>query len=720
VVVIASSTQKNLVNKMTQNAKDAKRAQVKVARRARQKPSRQISYALPICVGLLFLTFVIAAAYRPGEVKTVTQPTSEDTSSKIFNADEWFNQPYEKYWTVYPDLTQQEPTELHQPQNPQESTAKASEVPNSLPPPGLIAGRISYRAFGQVRTLTGHLDTPFRFNGYIDDSNGELSSPARYYASALGRFTGMDPAAMDPMNPMTLNPYLGLNGNPLAYIDANGKVGILSEAEHFTDSTLASYTQQIEAAKRAGDTDRAFNLGLFKGLASVGNLVVGGLNTTSNLLVQSNYDDGETYQQAQRELMQNEQSMSQAIESSVNLAGRTGSDPVGTINGAGFALQDFSNRLDQRDPGAAASFGEYLGQSLVPMGGVEAGAARAGARAGTRAGTRVGARLTAQELHAVSLSGDMNRALETSYAEASGRAANRSSAPHRVQEGANGESELVPMSELPKVYQSPSTLVRSRVNDLGSQIPENSQGRITMGVAVVEDVNGVRTVLVSTSEPRGYLRPGVTVQTGEIVVPGTGHAEADIVAFAKKRQLKVIDIGATRRVCQLSKCNSADRCEYFDASEANSKEETMMMRLDTSAPELASRLRAIGSIEQRAAALFASDLALLTTVDSPIVASAVEDLKKNRLHTQTTSNRLNELVDKLDNEYFALQENASSGSSASIECLRKFSQARAVSALMFAGGEDPLCAAMDAIYEASMSVDDANAVYAVVFDSFFQ
>ena len=31
-----------------------------------------------------------------------------------------------------------------------------------------------------------------------------------------------------------------------------------------------------------------------------------------------------------------------------------------------------------------------------------------------------------------------------------------------------------------------------------------------MGVAVVEDANGVSSVLVSTSEPRGYLRPGVS------------------------------------------------------------------------------------------------------------------------------------------------------------------------------------------------------------------
>ncbi|MFY8044512.1 MAG: hypothetical protein ACOVOD_16460, partial [Rhodoferax sp.] len=99
------------------------------------------------------------------------------------------------------------------------------------------------------------------------------------------------------------------------------------------------------------------------------------------------------------------------------------------------------------------------------------------------------------------------------------------------------------------VYEAPSTVVQSRVDDLLKQIPANSQGRITMGVAVLEDANGVRSVVVSTSEPRGYLRPGVTLQPGEVVIAGTGHAEADIVSFANANGLKVIDIGATRPVC---------------------------------------------------------------------------------------------------------------------------------------------------------------------------
>jgi len=46
-------------------------------------------------------------------------------------------------------------------------------------------------------------------------------------------------------------------------------------------------------------------------------------------------------------------------------------------------------------------------------------------------------------------------------------------------------------------YDNPSNLVQNRVSEIQSQIPANSQGRITMGVAVVEDANGVRSVLVN-------------------------------------------------------------------------------------------------------------------------------------------------------------------------------------------------------------------------------
>jgi len=70
-----------------------------------------------------------------------------------------------------------------------------------------------------------------------------------------------------------------------------------------------------------------------------------------------------------------------------------------------------------------------------------------------------------------------------------------------------------------------------------------------MSAAIVEDANGVRSTLIGTSEPGGYLRPGVQLKPGEIVIPGACHAEQDIVNYAKANNLKVIEIGATRPIC---------------------------------------------------------------------------------------------------------------------------------------------------------------------------
>jgi RHS repeat-associated protein len=94
-----------------------------------------------------------------------------------------------------------------------------------------------------------------------------------------------------------------------------------------------------------------------------------------------------------------------------------------------------------------------------------------------------------------------------------------------------------------------SQVVRTRVAQLEAALLPRSGHRVTMAVAIVENANGVRSVLVGTSEPRGYLRPGVTLQPGETMVTGSGHAEADIVTYARLNNLRIIDIGATNRVC---------------------------------------------------------------------------------------------------------------------------------------------------------------------------
>ena len=77
--------------------------------------------------------------------------------------------------------------------------------------------------------------------------------------------------------------------------------------------------------------------------------------------------------------------------------------------------------------------------------------------------------------------------------------------------------------------------VSDRVSKAVRMALRNGSASITMAVGVVEDANGARSVLISTSEPRGYLRPGVrdAVRTTDIVVSGTSHAELDFIEYAK-------------------------------------------------------------------------------------------------------------------------------------------------------------------------------------------
>ena len=89
----------------------------------------------------------------------------------------------------------------------------------------------------------------------------------------------------------------------------------------------------------------------------------------------------------------------------------------------------------------------------------------------------------------------------------------------------------------------------TRAGELRSAIPLAQQGRITLGVGLAEDANGVQRVLIGTSEPRGYLRPGVTLNHGETLIQGSGHAEANIVNFAQQNGLRLLDVGATRPIC---------------------------------------------------------------------------------------------------------------------------------------------------------------------------
>jgi hypothetical protein len=101
------------------------------------------------------------------------------------------------------------------------------------------------------------------------------------------------------------------------------------------------------------------------------------------------------------------------------------------------------------------------------------------------------------------------------------------------------------------LFSHPEAIAAGRAEALQSALTPATRGRVTMGAAVVEDGSGMRRVVISTSEPRGYIRPTVrpAILPGERVIVGGGHAEVDIISAAGATGDTVIAVGAGRRVC---------------------------------------------------------------------------------------------------------------------------------------------------------------------------
>jgi len=58
-----------------------------------------------------------------------------------------------------------------------------------------------------------------------------------------------------------------------------------------------------------------------------------------------------------------------------------------------------------------------------------------------------------------------------------------------------------------------------------------------MGVGVGRDGAGNTRTVVGTSEPNGYLRPGVSLNPGEELATGPGHAEASILDYMSRNSI---------------------------------------------------------------------------------------------------------------------------------------------------------------------------------------
>lgn len=141
----------------------------------------------------------------------------------------------------------------------------------------------------------------------------------------------------------------------------------------------------------------------------------------------------------------------------------------------------------------------------------------------------------------------------------------------------------------------------------------------------------------------------------------------------------------------------------------------MMMRLETVAEDLAIKVRTATPFQQRRVCLIACQLALQATkINLPIITNAIEEMRVQGVLSNQRIEELNNLVDQLDNLYFDLQEKSELDPESQLQSMLYFSQARAVSALSFAGGREVLTAAMESIYEASVIFDDPGIIFNAV------
>lgn len=92
---------------------------------------------------------------------------------------------------------------------------------------GNVVWKENYQPYGGRINNTAGGDNNQWFAGKPHDRETGLAYfGARYYDPVTGRFTGMDPAGIDPENLYGLNRYSYANGNPYRYVDPDGRIAV--------------------------------------------------------------------------------------------------------------------------------------------------------------------------------------------------------------------------------------------------------------------------------------------------------------------------------------------------------------------------------------------------------------------------------------------------------------------------------------------------------------
>jgi RHS repeat-associated protein len=82
----------------------------------------------------------------------------------------------------------------------------------------------SYNPYGEVTQSTGSSESIYAYTGEQQDASGLTYLRARYYNPNDGRFLSRDTWAGDVNNPLSLNRWMYVEGNPVNYVDPSGRI----------------------------------------------------------------------------------------------------------------------------------------------------------------------------------------------------------------------------------------------------------------------------------------------------------------------------------------------------------------------------------------------------------------------------------------------------------------------------------------------------------------
>lgn len=118
--------------------------------------------------------------------------------------------------------------------------------------------------------------------------------------------------------------------------------------------------------------------------------------------------------------------------------------------------------------------------------------------------------------------------------------------------------------------------------------------------------------------------------------------------------------------------------------------------------------------DQRAISIAVSELAVdQAGVDAPLVAAALQSLQQGIYKDERMTASLRQLVEQLDDAYFAAKRRFEQGAGKKEAYQRLFYKARAANAVLFAFNDDPFVASTHATYE-TCAVAGTNETRAVV------